>query len=392
MEALRILVIDDEMGMRLAVERTLQGYSVPLPDVDGEVAFSVETAASGEEGVEAILARPPDIVLLDHKLPGISGLEVLNALADRNLDLLVVMITAYASLETAIIATKRGAFDFLAKPFTPGELKAAVRKSARHLILQRQARRLAEEKKQVRFQFLSVLAHELKAPLAAVQGYLYIVRDRALGDNLSDYDKVVERSLLRIDGMRKMIMDLLDLTRIESGTKKRELAPVDLVEIAQLSMETMLPMAQERSITMELKCDAPAKLLADRGEIEIVFNNLVSNAVKYNRDGGRVDVVILPYDDGATISVSDTGIGMSPEESAKLFNEFVRIKNSKTKNVLGSGLGLSIVKKLAGMYGGDISVESTQDVGTTFTITLKNAPEGTSVSGGSGSGVGGSPT
>lgn len=391
METLRVLVIDDELGMRLAVDRTLQGYSVQLPDVEGEVAFTVEMAGSGEEGLESILANPPDIVLLDHKLPGISGLEVLNALADRNLDLLVVMITAYASLETAIIATKRGAFDFLAKPFTPGELKAATRKAARHLILQRQARRLAEEKRQVRFQFLSVLAHELKAPLAAVQGYLYIMRDKALGDDLAAYDKVVERSLLRIDGMRKMILDLLDLTRIESGTKKRELGPVDLKEMAQLSMETMIPMAMDHQITMNLDCPEPLPIHADRSEIEIVFNNLVSNAVKYNRDGGRVDVVIRPVEDGAVVSVADTGIGMSAEESARLFKEFVRIKNNKTKNVLGSGLGLSIVKKLAMVYGGDVEVQSTPDVGTTFTITLKNAPAETTVTTGNEAGAGGTP-
>lgn len=389
METLRVLVIDDELGMRLAVERTLQGYSVQLPDVEGEVKFSVEMAGSGEEGLDLILANPPDVVLLDHKLPGISGLEVLNSLADRNLDLLVVMITAYASLETAIIATKRGAYDFLAKPFTPGELKAATRKAARHLILQRQARKLAEEKKQVRFQFLSVLAHELKAPLAAVQGYLYIMRDKSLGDQLSEYDKVIERSLVRIDGMRKMILDLLDLTRLESGTKKREIASVDLREMAQLSIETMVPMAQDHSITMNLNCDAPVLLRSDRSEIEIIFNNLVSNAVKYNRDGGKVDVTIRAVEDGAIISVADTGIGMSPEESARLFKEFVRIKNSKTKNVMGSGLGLSIVKKLANTYGGDVTVESVPDVGTTFTINLKNEPEDPTVTLGNSTGEGG---
>ncbi len=392
METLRVLVIDDELGMRLAVDRTLQGYSVQLPDVDGEVNFVVEMAGSGEEGLEAILANPPDVVLLDHKLPGISGLEVLNTLADRNLDLLVVMITAYASLETAIIATKRGAFDFLAKPFTPGELKAATLKAARHLILQRQARRLAEEKRQVRFQFLSVLAHELKAPLAAVQGYLYIMRDKSLGDEMGSYDKVIERSLLRIDGMRKMIMDLLDLTHIESGTKKRELGPVDLKEMAQLSMETMIPMALDHSITMNLDCPEPLLLNADRGEMEIVFNNLVSNAVKYNRDGGKVDVVIRAIPDGASVSVADTGIGMTAEESARLFKEFVRIKNSKTKNVLGSGLGLSIIKKLALVYGGDVELQSVADVGTTFTITLKNAQPETTVTTGNSAGEGGSPT
>ncbi|HNR33688.1 MAG TPA: ATP-binding protein, partial [Candidatus Hydrogenedentes bacterium] len=105
----------------------------------------------------------------------------------------------------------------------------------------------------------------------------------------------------------------------------------------------------------------------------IILNNLVSNAVKYNRDGGSVEVKIGEADDTVMVSVSDTGIGMSEEECAKIFNDFVRIKNRKTRDILGSGLGLSIVKKLAVAYGGDATVISRPDVGSTFTVTLKKA-------------------
>ena len=101
------------------------------------------------------------------------------------------------------------------------------------------------------------------------------------------------------------------------------------------------------------------------------FNNLVSNAVKYNRDNGRVEVILKNETDGITITVSDTGIGMSQEDTARLFEDFVRIKNEQTRNILGSGLGLSIVKKLAHLYNGDVSVTSTPNEGTTFVVTLK---------------------
>jgi len=158
-DKLRILVVDDELGMRLGVERALRNFAVQLIDVNGEVSFEVESVDCGEIALEKIKASPPDILLLDHKLPGISGLDVLHELAEAKSEVLTIMITAYASLDTAITATKRGAFDFLAKPFTPEEVKAAVRKATKHLMLQRQARRLAEEKRQVRFQFISVLGH-----------------------------------------------------------------------------------------------------------------------------------------------------------------------------------------------------------------------------------------
>ena len=190
--------------------------------------FVVEQAESGEEALDKIDAQPPDILLLDHKMPGISGLEVLDRLAGRETDMLTIMITAYASIETAVTATKRGAYDFLAKPFTPEELKSTIRKAAVRLVLAKQARRLAEEKRRVRFEFIRVLGHEFKAPLDAVTGYLDILQSHRLGEALPAYDELLGRSLARIDGMRKLIADLLDLTRIESGEKARELAPVDL--------------------------------------------------------------------------------------------------------------------------------------------------------------------
>ncbi len=375
METLKILITDDEPGMRMAVERSLRGFRVHLPDVDEEVSFAVEQAATGEEALEKVAAVSPDILLLDYKLPGISGLDVLEQIAGRQNEMLTVMITAYASLETAVTATKRGAYDFLAKPFTPEELKNTIRKAASRLILTRQARKLADEKRKVRFQFISVLAHELKSPLAAIEGYLQIMKGHSAGENIGGYDQIVDRSLVRLDGMRKLIVDLLDMTRIESGEKRRELSEVDIVAVAKRVTENNQLEAAKRGITVTLHADRPLYITADSGELEIILNNLISNAVKYNRDNGRVDIDITPNEDTVTITVSDTGIGMTPEEAAKLFNDFVRIKNDKTRNILGSGLGLSIVKKLAQLYGGDAAVESTPDVGSTFTVTLKQGKE-----------------
>jgi two-component system sensor histidine kinase/response regulator len=371
MDTLRVLVVDDEPGMRHAVIRALRPFRVHLPDVEGEVCFDLQQASSGEEALEVIAVRPPDIMLLDHKMGGMSGVEVLEQLRKQERDVLTIMITAFATLETAIRATKSGAFDFLAKPFTPDELKETIRKAAGHLIVQRQARKLAAEKRRVRFEFISVLGHELKAPLAAIEGYLTILRDRALGSDVSAYEAVIDRCLKRSEGMRKLILDLLDMTRIESGEKRRELTRVDVREIARAALETVRPMAEARHITVELHGDEPVPMTADRSEIEIIFNNLLSNAVKYNRDGGRVDVELRFDDHRVTISVSDTGIGMTPAESARLFQDFVRIKNEKTRDILGSGLGLSLVKKLALLYGGEVGVVSQPDVGSTFTVVLQ---------------------
>lgn len=220
-------------------------------------------------------------------------------------------------------------------------------------------------------EFISVLAHELKAPLGAIEGYLRMLRDHSAGDDPAVYDQMIDRSLIRLEAMRKLINDLLDLTRIELGTRKRKLAELDARDVARTAIETMSAEAAAGKVTVNLATPDPQPMLADRSEIEIILNNLVSNAVKYNRPGGRADVKISGDDQTVTLQVIDTGIGLTPQDADRLFNDFVRIKTEQTRNVLGSGLGLSIVRKLATLYGGTASVASQLGAGSTFTVTLR---------------------
>jgi len=372
MQTLRTLVVDDELGMRLGIQKALSRYKMQLPEVTEEIGFIVEMAESAEEAIEKITTDRPDILLLDYKMPNMSGLDLLERINVQESEMVTIMITAYASLETAVTAIKKGAFDFLAKPFEPNELKKAIKKAAQNLILARQVRKLEQEKHQVRFQFISVLGHELKSPLNAIEGYLNIIHEHISGDDLKAYDGMVDRSIVRIQGMKKMIADLLDLTRIESGQKKREIGACDLRTLTKTAIEGVLPTANARNITIELNADEPVNMLADASEIEIVLNNLITNAVKYNRDSGKVRITLKKEDDLVKIAVSDTGIGMSAEDSAKLFKEFVRIKNDKTRHIDGSGLGLSIVKKIATIYNGDVNVTSQPNVGSTFNVRLRS--------------------
>ncbi|MEW6751003.1 MAG: HAMP domain-containing sensor histidine kinase [Candidatus Latescibacterota bacterium] len=371
---LKVLVVDDEPGMRMGVERALRHFGVEFADLQTRVGFTVARAASGEEALERIPQERPDLLLLDYKLPGISGLEVQDRLMAAGQDVLTVMISAYSSLQTVITATKRGAFDFLVKPFTPEELRATLRKAAHHLLVHRQALRLAEERRQIRFEFIRVLGHELKAPLAAVEGYLRLVQKRGLGADLQAYGAIVDRSLLRLEGMRKLILDLLDLTRIESGNRQRDLVPLDVCPMVDAALETAAPEAARRGITLRAERPPSVPMTADRGELEIILNNLLSNAVKYNRDQGWICVSLEDLGERLRLRVADSGIGMTEAETARLFGEFVRIKNERTASILGSGLGLSIVRKLVSLYQGEVSVDSTPDVGTTFTGLLDKAP------------------
>lgn len=367
---LRTLVVDDELGMRASIKRALSKFRLTLPHIEDEIQFDVDVAENGEAAVDKINTNKPDILLLDYKLPGISGLEILEQVKASESEMITVMITAYASIETAVTAVKRGAFDFLAKPFTPDELKNVVTKGAQRLLLAREVERLAREKHQVRFQFISVLGHELKSPLNSIEGYLDIMQNHKLGSDISSYDTMINRCLVRTEGMRKMILDLLDLTRIESGQKKRELRHHDVVETARLAIESVLPETERRKIAVNLNAENSIPFNCDPGEIEIILNNLISNAVKYNKDNGKIDIELNKSGNQLKIVVKDSGIGMTQEEASKLFNEFVRIKNAKTRDILGSGLGLTILKKICSLYQGTIDVKSEPDAGSTFTIVL----------------------
>ena len=370
MKNLTVLVVDDEPGIRSGVSRILNNFTVSYPFMDADIGFDVTEAATGEEAIEHIKSKPVDIVLLDNKLPGIQGTDVLDFINSYNPDILVMMITSYASLELAIKATNIGAHDFIPKPFTPQELKSSLENVSKHLFLRGMTKKMNKEGKEVRYQFLSVLSHELKAPLNAIEGYLRMMQNKDAGEQIDDYQPMIDRSLNRIKGMRNLIMDLLDLTKIRLEKKTEKLEMVQVSEIAQNAIEAINPYAIQKDVTIDLQDTGNCELKADPSDIEIIFNNLISNAVKYNRDGGKVLVKLENTDQKIHITVSDTGIGMTDEETSKLFKEFFRVKSEQTKHITGSGLGLSIIKGVVELYKGDIKVESKIGEGSTFRIIL----------------------
>jgi two-component system sensor histidine kinase/response regulator len=370
MAVLTVLVIDDEPGIRSGVARILRDFHVTYPFMDEDYTFDILEAPTGEEGISVIERDKPDIVLLDNKLPGMQGVEVLEYIRERKYDIVVAMITSYASLDVAVRATRDGATDFIPKPFTPQELKSSIENITKQLYLKRITHKLKQDGKKIRYQFLSVLSHELKAPLNALEGYLRMMQDKQAGDRIDDYAEHIDRSLQRIQGMRNLIMDLLDFTKIRLERKDEKIQEVNLADVASGAMATVQPYAIQMEVSVNLEIRSEVKIMADPDDMEIVFNNLISNAVKYNKFGGKADITIDSSDTDAIIIVTDTGIGIEKRDSENLFSEFVRIKNEKTKNITGSGLGLSIVKKVIELYHGTIKVDSTPNVGTTFTIRL----------------------
>lgn len=368
MAELKILVVDDEPGIRAGVKRILRDFKVDYPFMDEFFTFDVLEAPTGEDAIDIIINSKPDLVLLDNKLPGIQGIEVLEFISKEKLEMVVVMITSYASLELAVKATKDGAHDFIPKPFTPQELKSSIENITKHIFLKRMTNKLQEDAKQIRFQFMQVLSHELKAPLNAIDGYLKMIKERQLGETLEDYNDIIEKTLKRVDSMRTLILDLLDFTKAKSEKRIKAIDTINLKNIAQIACDTFQPYAIQKNVKISLEAEDDIFIQADANDMEIILNNLVSNAVKYNKTDGEVFINIHKSEENIIIDVKDTGIGMSAEEKAKIFDDFVRIKNEKTKNITGSGLGLPILKNLVESYNGSIRIISTPDVGTTFIL------------------------
>jgi signal transduction histidine kinase len=183
--------------------------------------------------------------------------------------------------------------------------------------------------------------------------------------------QMLGRCQKRVEGMKKLISDLLDLARIESGEKSRDLRRIDLAAVLRRGVEAQLPRADKKKIRIEVEAPLALEFLADEGEMDIVFNNLLSNAVKYNRPGGRVSVALRRSPNGVELRVQDTGIGIAESDQPRLFKEFVRIRNPETADIPGSGLGLSTVRKLAILYGGNVALESQAGKGSVFTVRLR---------------------
>ncbi|HRX49321.1 MAG TPA: ATP-binding protein [Spirochaetota bacterium] len=377
MAKLKVLIVDDEPGICSGISRILSNFSVSFPFLEESFTFETMETGTGEEAVEILDVQGADIVLLDNKLPGIYGIDVLEYINKKQMDCNVMMITSYASLDLAIKATNNGAYNFVPKPFTPQELKTAMEGITKNLYLRRMTNRLNNQEKQLRNKFLAILSHELKLPLSAIEGYLRIMKDKLAGDKIEDYDEMINRSLERMKGIRSLITDLLDLTKIESDKQNKVRRKIDITDIAANSCDAISPMAIQKNVKVTIEAE-PKQLyfLSEPETMEIIFNNLISNAVKYNRDNGEVKCSINELPDYVEITVADTGIGMSEEDLPKLFQEFVRIKNEKTVKITGSGLGLSITKKIVEeYYHGTITVKSTPDEGTTFTVKLPRTEE-----------------
>lgn len=227
-----------------------------------------------------------------------------------------------------------------------------------------------KELDQMKSDFVNMVAHELRSPLVSIR-QLHGVLAEGLAGPLEEKQKdFVKRGIKKIDGLLSLINDLLDVARLEAGRLVRRQVPVEVGRIIEETAALMEARARDQGITLRVACKNLKPVLADPKGIEEVLNNLMSNAVAYSPDGGEVAVSAAVVGDFIEIQVSDTGIGIPPEELPRIFDKFYRVKDPRTRHVTGTGLGLSIVKGIVEAHHGFVEVKSEVNQGTTFRILL----------------------
>jgi signal transduction histidine kinase len=219
--------------------------------------------------------------------------------------------------------------------------------------------------------FVHQVSHELRAPLSAIKQQHTVILEGLAGELTEKQQELLSRSQARMQGLLDMINDLLDVSKIESGHAIQEQVPLRLDEILQETAALMKEKAAEQGIALQLELgDELPMIQADPTSMEEVLTNLLSNAINYSPEGGTVTVSAVSHGEYLELWVSDTGIGIAQEEIPRIFDKFYRVKHPETRKVVGSGLGLSIVKGIIEAHRGSIEVESEPGVGTTFRVLL----------------------
>lgn len=331
--------------------------------------YRTETARNGEIGLQKVRETKPDLILVDLKMPGKDGMAVLEEIKTYDTDFVAIVITGYGTIGSAVEAMKRGAYDLLLKPFTPDELRIIVRRGLERGRFIQETRTLREEKEKMRNNFISMVSHELRSPLAAVQQNLMVLMEGMVGELPEKAQEMLLRMKARIKGLISLISDWLDLTRIESGELVIKRESLDLREVLREVVDLLQPLADEKKVALSFMVQKNGSpVLGNREMMQMLFTNLVHNGIKYNREGGKVEIILEKEYQGLKVTVKDTGVGIPKENLPLIFEQFYRVKNEK--RIVGSGLGLSIVKKIVEAHFGSIEVSSEIGRGSVFSVHL----------------------
>ncbi len=355
----KILIIDDE-------EVVLDSCTLIL---EGE-GYAMATATDGVLGLKQVEEFQPDLVFVDFKMPGMSGMDVIQRIHAYDPSIVSIVITGYATLSSAVEAMQKGAYDFVPKPFTPEEFRLVTRRGVEKRKLVLEAAALRREREVLRENFAAIVSHELKSPLAAIQQNLFLLAAELSAILTEDQKARLDRLKSRIDDLLKMIQTWLRAFTVDIQKIKEGFRPTSVPSVITKAIESVQPYARRKDIDIVTAIGAPlSPVFGDEGLLVEALVNVVGNAVKYSFAGSQVLVSARHQDGHVMISVSDSGVGISREELPYIFGDFYRGRAGRADEV-GAGLGLAITRRILEAHGGTISAESTAGKGSTFVMTL----------------------
>jgi signal transduction histidine kinase len=370
-----VLVVDDEPVVRHVCQLSL---------ACGQ--YEILLAENGMRAMEKLRSEPEiAIVLTDLKMPGMTGMELLQAIKRDFAHVEVIMMTGFATIENAVAAMKLGAHDFLLKPLKTEQIQLVVDKCREKITLNREnlALKAANEKLRelqvIKDKFIAITSHELRTPVSHLRGYLSILSEDYF-HTLSTEEKdecmrVINTAVLDLE---QIVTDMGDLQALEHNALVLKRESADLNELLEQIVHEFKLAAQERRQIMSWRpCPQMPSVDVDRLKIKVMVSELIQNAIKFTPDGGRIDLSLDQEGDFGVIAVRDTGVGIAPEDMGRIFEKFYEVQSSdhhsssKTGFMGGGlGLGLSLARAIAEAHGGGIKVTSKPGEGSTFQVFL----------------------
>ena len=374
---IQVVVIDDDREDFVLIKDYLS-------EVEG-TQYEFEWIPTFKDAIEAIKKQAADVYLIDYRLDGQTGLDILDSLQALDLKKPMILLTGQGDHRVDLEAMRKGASDFLTKDkVTMDILERSIRysmKRAEDKEKLREAERFKAEKEasdlanKAKSQFLANMSHEIRTPLGAIIGFAELAQDPAI----SEVDRANFISVIRRSGQNllEIINDVLDLSKIEAGHLQVESLDFNWRAVVSEVIDLLKPKATAKGITLKCEIDSkiPKTLKSDSHRFRQVLTNLIGNAIKFTEKGHvtiKCNTELVKQDStNLIVSIHDTGIGISPNDQKKLFKPFKQANSSLSRKFGGTGLGLDLSRKLARALRGDVTLtRSLPNVGSTFAFKL----------------------
>jgi signal transduction histidine kinase len=370
----QVLVIDDEMGPRESLRMLLK------PN------YQVYTADCVDAGIKLLKEKHPDAVITDIRMPGASGIDGLRRIREIDPHVAVIMLTGFGALETAQEALRLGANDYINKPFDAREMREVIGRNVERTRIQRTGMNAAEEIKELNNRLLKELAqkerlaslgqasaefvHDLGNPLTIVWGYVQLLAKKVEQSEKENGAKTPNsaKELQIIEQNVRLCRELLTMWQSYGSVEAAPHKPISISGIVREVVKGVTAMAAQSGVELKSNlCDDACSLEGDPTQMTRAIQNVIINAIQAATEKkGSVTVSCVRKDFYVDVRVEDTGSGITPAQMAKIFDPYFTTKQAKS----GTGLGLYITKKVVEDHNGSIKVDSTPQVGTSFTIRL----------------------